>query len=99
LYLDSNLFLVNNRTILKELEKCPTTPDGATTQTTFEEINMKLKDSNITVFFKANGINLREAQSWNWSEKHHFEFKENELVVIRKEVSPKEYNAIEIGEN
>ena len=78
----------NNKDILKELENCPTIPDGATIQNTFDEINLEVKGNQIIVSFKVNGINMRESMSWKWSEKHVYEFKANELVLLKKEVSP-----------
>ena len=89
----------NNKVILKELENCPTTPDGATIQDTFDEINLEIKGNQITIFFKASGINMREASSWNWTEKQHFEFKENELILIGKEVSEVEHSTFEVRGN
>ena len=78
----------NDKTILKALENCPTIPDGATVQDTFDEISIETNGNQITVFFKANGINMREAKSWSWTEKHSFEFRNNELILIEKDVSP-----------
>jgi hypothetical protein len=89
----------NNKNILKELENCPTTPDGATVQDTFDEIDLEIKDNKITVFFKASGINVREQQSWKWTENHFFEFKDDELILLKKDISSKEYGQFEVREN
>lgn len=89
----------NNKEILKELENCPTTPDGATVQDTFDEITIEVKGNQIIVFFKANGINMREAESWKWEEKHYLEFKENELILTKKEVSPLQHEVLEVRGN
>lgn len=89
----------NNKKILKELENCPTTPDGATVQDTFDEINIETSGNKITVSFKASGMNMREATSWNWSEKHFFEVKNNELLLLRKEVSPVVKSTFEVRGN
>ncbi len=89
----------NNETVLKELERCPTKPDGATEQNTFDEINIDINENNITVFFNGSGYNLRESETWNWTEKHYFEFKENELILIKKNISPKEHHTFEVTEN
>lgn len=78
----------SNKDIIKDLENCPTTPDGATIQDTFDEINLEVKNNQIIVFFKANGINLREGKSWTWTEKHILAFKKNELILLKKEISP-----------
>lgn len=87
----------NNENILKELENCPTTPEGATLQDTFDEIDLEVKGNMITVSFKANGINVREQKSWNWTEKHFFEFNDNELLLIKKDISPMVYGKFEVS--
>ncbi|WP_433896508.1 hypothetical protein [Sphingobacterium mizutaii] len=85
--------------ILEELKNCPTTPDGATIQDTFDEINLEVKGNQILVSFKANGINLRDATSWNWTEDHTYELKGDELFLINKKVSEKKQSKISVGEN
>jgi len=77
-----------NKDILKELENCPTIPDGATIQNTFDEINLEVKGNQIIISFKVNGINMRESISYHWTEKHIYEFKGNELVLLKKDTSP-----------
>ena len=89
----------NNSQILKELENCPTTPDGATVQDTFDEINIEVKNNLISIFFKASGINLREAKGWEWTENHIYEFKKNELILLKKDVSPIIQKKISVGES
>lgn len=89
----------HDKKILKELENCPTTPDGATVQDTFDEINLETSGNKITVSFKASGINLREGKSWSWSEKHFFEVKDNELLLLQKEVSPVVNQTFEVRGN
>lgn len=89
----------NSKDIIKELENCPTTPDGATIQDTFDEINVETSGNKITVSFKANGINMREGQSWNWTEKQFFEFKNNELILLKKEISPIHHKDFDVRGN
>lgn len=89
----------NNKDILNELKNCPTTPDGATVQDTFDEINVEIQGNMITVFFKANGINIREGRSWSWTEKHYFEFKKNELLFLKKDISPMERGTVDVRGN
>jgi hypothetical protein len=93
------LWFRNNKDILNELENCPTTPDGATVQNTFDEINLEIEGDMITVFFKANGINMREEKTWSWTEKHFFEFKKNELILLKKDISPMERGIFEVRGN
>ena len=76
----------NDLTVLKDIESCSQIPDGATVQTTFNEINVAVKNQNIIVFFKATGMDMREEKTWDWTEKLYFEFKNNELKLIKKEV-------------
>lgn len=89
----------NNKDILKELENCPTTPDGATVQDTFDEIELEIEGNMITIFFKANGFNFREGKSWSWTNKHFFEFKDNELILIKKDVSSMVKSEFEVRGN
>ncbi len=89
----------NDKKVLNELKKCPKKPDGATIQSTFDEIELEVVDTTIMVFFKASGINTRENESWKWTEKQVFEFNKNELIVKEKEISEKERSTIEMSKN
>ena len=89
----------NNDKILQELEGCPSIPDGATVQDTFDEIHIEVEGSIIVVSFKASGINLREGKSWNWKQKMSFEFKENELLLLKDEKSPVEHHTFQVKAN
>lgn len=89
----------NNKTILKEFENCGTTPDGATIQDTFDEINIKVEGNFITISFNASGSNMREGKSWNWTEKQYFEFKNNELLLLKKDISPIKHSDFEVRGN
>ncbi len=89
----------NSEKVLSEFANCRTTPDGATVQDTFDEINLEVSGNEIIVAFKASGINLRAGETWTWTEKNYFEFKENELHLIKKELSPIERESFEIEEN
>jgi len=76
-----------DKNILKELENCPTVPITATVQESFDEIYMKVEGKRITVSFQASGVNLREEQSWSWSEEQVFDFKEGRLALFSKKKS------------
>lgn len=89
----------SNKEMLKALENCPTTPNGATVQDTFDEINLEVKGNLISIFFKVNGINMREGKSWSWTEKHTYQFKGNELVLIKKDISPTTYRTFKVSGN
>ena len=92
------LWFRNDDEVLKQLERCPTTPDGATVQSTFDEIDLEVKGNEIIISFKAKGFNLREGESWTWTEKQFFEWNKNELIRTKKEASPKEFNKLEAQE-
>ena len=72
---------------LEELENCPTTPNTATVQETFDEIILTVKGNEISVFFKATGMNMREAASWSWSETDYFQFDNDHIKLIKKDKS------------
>lgn len=69
---------------LKELENCPTIPYTSTIQDTFDEITLTVKGNKISVFFKANGVNTREGDSWSWAETDHFQLDGNNMKLIKK---------------
>jgi len=83
---------------LKELEYCPTTPYTSTIQDTFNEIILTVKGNEISVFFKANGVNLREGDSWSWEETDYFELNGNNIKLIKKDESKVKREHFEIGE-
>jgi len=67
---------------LKSLENCPTTPFTATSQETFDEINLTVKTDTIKVAFKVDGVNLNRGDSWNYSEETIFVLKSGHLFLI-----------------
>ena len=84
---------------LKELENCPTTPNTATIQDTFDEITLTTKGNKISVFFKANGVNIREESSWSWSQTDHFELNKNNIKLIKQEKSDITHKKFSIENN
>jgi hypothetical protein len=90
----------NDPKVLEELksDNCPTTPDGATIQDTFDEITLTVKGNLISVSFKANGVNMRESESWSWSETDHFEFDKDNIKLIKKDESKVERKKFDIDE-
>ncbi len=87
-----------DKEIIESLEACPTMPDGATIQDTFDEINMDVKGSQIIISFKASGFNLREARGWDWTEKHTYKLEGDQLLLVDNEITPKVQKTIEVGE-
>lgn len=72
---------------LKALEACPTTPNTSTIQDTFDEIILTTKGNEIAIFYKANGIHMREQRSWTWSETDYFQFDQDNIKLIKQDKS------------
>lgn len=77
----------NDTIALKELETCPTTPNTSTIQDTFDEIILTTKGNEISVFFKANGVNMREGRTWSWSETDYFQLDNDHIKRIKQDKS------------
>lgn len=69
---------------LEQIENCPTTPYTSTIQDTFHEITLTVRGNEIIVFFKASGINMREGDSWSWTETDHFQLDNDNIKLIKK---------------
>lgn len=69
---------------LKKLESCPTMPNTATIQTTFDKILIQknVAEKTITVSYKITGINMRELKSWQWSQTDVFEYDSEHIVLV-----------------
>ncbi|RRQ49577.1 hypothetical protein DZC72_02955 [Maribacter algicola] len=69
---------------LKKLESCPTIPNTATVQTTFDEILIQTDASKkmITVNYKVTGMNMRESQSWHYSQTDVFEYGPEHIMLV-----------------
>ena len=86
----------NDSVVLKQLEACPTTPYTATIQDTFDEINLTTNGNQIIISFKANGVNLRELDSWSWAETDYFQVDKNRIRLIKKERSKVEHEKLDV---
>lgn len=85
-------------TALQELEDCPTTPNTATIQESFVEIVLTTKGNEIAVFFKADGVNMREEKGWSWSETDYFQLDHDNIKLIKQdksEVKVEYFDAVE----
>ena len=69
---------------LKVLEDCPTVPYTASSQSTFDFINLTVKDNNISVEFGVRGINMRIGESWSYSETDYFQLFMDNIKLIKK---------------
>lgn len=76
-----------DNTVLTELQNCPTTPDGATIQDSFENINIITKGNNIHITYTVQAINVREGKSRTWTETNQFRFATDHLQLIKKDKS------------
>ncbi len=84
--------------VLRQLEDCPTTPYTATNQDTFDEINLTTKGNEIIISYKANGVNLREMDSWSWTETDYFQVDQNHIRLMKKERSKVEHERLDSEE-
>ncbi|MFY0713752.1 hypothetical protein J1D01_08765 [Seonamhaeicola sp. NFXS20] len=69
---------------LKKLESCPTMPNTATIQTTFDEILIQNNkaEKTITVSYKVTGINMRASKSWQLSQTDVFEYDSEHIALV-----------------
>ena len=72
---------------VKALLDCPIIPFTATSQTTFDFINLTTTGNKISVTFAANGVNMRAEENWSWAETNHFEFDEVHINLVKVEKS------------
>lgn len=84
-------------TALKKLENCPTIPDGATAQETFDHIDVTVAGNEIIVAYAVTGINTQRGKSWTWSAKDYFSFRDNRLRLMKTEKSEPVVGDIEIS--
>lgn len=77
----------NDQAALNELEACPTIPNTSTIQDTFDEIILTTKGNEIIVFFKANGLNMREGKTWNWTQTNYFQLDNDNIKLMKEDKS------------
>lgn len=88
----------SDKDVLSELENsnCPTTPYTATIQDTFDKIVLTTKGDSISVYYEASAVNLREQESWEWSETVYFSVTTNNLIIINKDKSEVKHEKFEM---
>lgn len=92
-------WFMNDTKVLEEFNtNCPTVPYTASSQNTFDEITLKVKGNNISVWYSASGINMPMGESWSWTEINHFKFENDNLRLIRKEKSKVNREHFDTGE-
>ena len=77
----------DDSTVLKKLESCPTIPDGATSQETFDRIDVTVADGKIAIAYEVTGINTREGKQWTWKATDLFIYQNNGLKLVKAEKS------------
>lgn len=80
-------WFANDEKALEQLKDCPTIPYTATVQETFDTIKMTTKGDQITVWYAASGVNLREDQTWDWTEETTFQVNGDHLNIIAQKSS------------
>lgn len=88
----------SDKDVLSELENsnCPTTPYTATIQDTLDKIVLTIKGDSISVYYEASAVNLREQESWEWSETVYFSVTTNNLRIINKDKSEVKHEKFEM---
>ncbi|WP_417613291.1 hypothetical protein [Owenweeksia hongkongensis] len=89
-----------DKEVLSELEdsNCPTTPYTATIQDTFSKIVISTKGDSISVYYEASAVNMREQESWEWTETVHFIATTDNLKLIKKDKSEVNHEKFEMTE-
>lgn len=83
---------------LHELQNCPTTPYTATIQDSFDEIKLTVKGDQILLWFSATGVNVREGETWSWTETDHFQVDHDKVMLITVDKSKVEHGKFTVGE-
>jgi len=87
----------DDSTAQKKLENCPTIPDGATSQETFDYIDVTITGHDIVVAYAVTSINTQRGKSWTWHAKDYFSFRDNRLQLMKTEKSEPVVGDIEIS--
>ena len=73
----------NDSAAMKSLEGCPTEPWTSTIQNAFDKIVFSTKGDVITVHYKVSGFNMRENESWDWTETVTFKVSNDAIAIIK----------------
>jgi len=89
----------NDKKVLAELNyNCPTTPYTASSQNTFDEITLTIKDKNISVWFSVSGVNMPMGESWSYTETNYFLLDKDNIRLIKKDESKIKREHFDTGE-
>ncbi len=74
---------------LKKLAVCGTMPDGATVQTTFDEISIDTdkEKQTISITYRVQGMNMRASTTWTYTQTDYFEYTNETIKWIDAEKS------------
>jgi hypothetical protein len=77
----------NDDEVLKKLDRCPTKPDGATVQNNFNEITIhtETKSKTILVTYKVTGVNMRENETWSYTQADTFKYTSDNISLIHSD--------------
>ncbi|WP_215224675.1 hypothetical protein [Echinicola shivajiensis] len=69
---------------IKKLKKCPTIPNTATIQSTFDEISLETNPQTqiITIRYKVNGLNIRENAVSSYTKTDQFKYDLEGIVLL-----------------
>ncbi len=82
-----NKWFAKDTVALKKLKACPTIPNTATKQTTFDEISIKTntQDQTILINYKVTGLNMREGRISSYTKTDKFEYNIDNITLINSE--------------
>ena len=94
-------WFANDEKALKDLAICGTMPDGATVQTTFDEIDIITNDdqNTLSVIYKVIGMNMRESKTWSYTQTDYFEYTKDKMNWVDSVKSEVVEEKIAVGEN
>lgn len=88
----------NDKKSLERLTDCSAIPYTASSQTTFDYIDIITKGDTIKITFKASGFNMRYQESWSSKVEDTFILKNDNLVFVKSKESENEKESFKIDE-
>lgn len=89
----------NDKKVLDELkDNCPTIPFTASSQETFGDIILTVKDNQIAVWFSVSGVNMPMGATWDYSETDYFQLDKDNIKLIKKDKSKVKRGHLDTGE-
>jgi len=90
-------WLRNEPKLIKHLGDCPIVPFTASSQETFEDMDLILKKDTLTIIYHAAGVNMPMEKSWVYHGKYVFRAEKDELHLISQMESKPVYTSFKIG--